>query len=1307
MVDSRPDPLPREAFAERFSLLYAQAGDPPLKQVANAVARAGRVDERGHPVRVVPQRVSDWRRGRNVPARFAALAIVLEVLIGQARRLHPQPPVAGLYDVAAWRALWREALATPVSAAVEPTGDSGACPYRGLSAFRAEDSGWFFGQERSRDALLSRLRGALDAGGIVALVGASGAGKSSLVHAGLIPALRGGALAAESSASWPIVVITPGDDPLKQLFAEIPGLQEASGPARIREAVAAEARRRGGAGARLVLVVDQFEEVFTLCEDEDKRATFVHLLDTVCGRGAAGLVLVVVRADFYGQCLEHPPLSEALQASSMVLGPMTAAELRDAVTGPAKAAGLQLETGLADLILRDLDVHNGRSRATAGVLPLLSHALLATWQRRQSGKLTIAGYRAAGGFQRAVAETAERAWANLDEVGKAAARRILLRLVRIGEDTQDTRRRGDRTELVEHAPNASAAERALQTLASARLLTLDADRVEITHEALLHAWPRLRRWIDQDRAGNLLRQRLEEDARAWDQEGRDSSPLYRGARLDNARQWATSAGEEALSAVARTFLTSSARHERRNSWWRRSAVAMVVVFALIAVTGAVVAVQQRDDARFQQVVSEADRLSTSDPTLSALFDLVAHNMRPGDTSVDTRLISTGQEALQTPLAGHTGAVYLTSFSPDGNVLATASYDHTARLWDVRDRGHPKPLGGPLTGHTSWVSSAVFSPDGHTLATAGDDGTVLLYNVTDPAHPVRLGEEMTAHDGTIYLVAFSPDGKLLATADEDDTVRLWDVADPLHPVVAGVLTGHTKSVRSVAFSPDGHTVAAGGDDDTVLLWDVTDPRAPVPLGGPLAGATDTVHSVAFSPNGHLLAAGSADKTVRLWDVTDRAAPVAVGSPLIGHNGPVWSVAFNPAGTALASTGSDGTVLLWNLANPARVAELEDPLAGGAGFAVSFSPDGHYVATGGQDGVVRLWSLPATILGGQTDDVGAVAITRDGHTMAVGSDDHTVGLWNMSDPAHPVAFGSGLTASGQIWSLAFSPDGRILATGDSNRTVQLWDLSDPADPRPLGAPLTLGVRYTNPVAFSPDGRVLATNDDDQSIQLWNIADPAHPTRLGPPLTGHTGYVNSVAFSPDGRTLASGSSDQTVRLWNVAAPTDPVPLGQLTGHTGAVNAVAFSPDGRTLASGSDDKSVRLWNVTDPAHATPLGEPLTGFTGLVKDVKFNPDGSCLAAAADDGTIQLWSVTDPAHATQYGQPLTGQRNGAVSSIAFGPTGTTLATTSGTGYTVLVWDLDVADAVRRICGSTSGVLTPRSWQQHLPQLPYHPPCPSS
>ncbi|MBB5807448.1 WD40 repeat protein/energy-coupling factor transporter ATP-binding protein EcfA2 [Saccharothrix ecbatanensis] len=1343
---------PRVVFAERFALLYAEAGDPPLKKVTESVGRARRTDERGRPVRATAQRVSDWRRGRNVPARFSALSVVLEVLIGEARKTRPQPPAAGLYDLDAWRALWEEALASPASAGEDedpPSSDGiGVCPYRGLAAFQPEDSSWFFGRERSTAALVSRLGSAAETGGIVMLVGASGAGKSSLVRAGVIPSIQDGALAIHGSTKWPSVVITPGADPVRELVREVPELADildmaltldgmdqdlvASGhgpdtflgqtlmgvlrfAAQIRAAFAAYAERHGG--DRVVIVIDQFEEAFTLSSDENRVQVFVQALHVACTPAVPGgmppaVVLVGVRADFYGRCLAFPELADALQDRQMVLGPMTSAELREAVSRPAKAAGLQLEPGLIELMLRDLGVRSGRAQARAGqgaydagALPLLSHALLATWQRRQAGKLTIAGYRSAGGIQGAVAATAERAWAELAPDAQQAARPLLLRLVRVGEDTQDTRRRSTRHELVEQAANRAAGEEALEVLARARLVTLDAGSVEITHEALLQAWPRLRSWIDQDREGQLLRQRLEEDAATWSGQDRDSSLLYRGARLETARHWADAAGPQGLTGTAQDFLAVSMQSRRRAAWGRRAAVACVVVLALIAATAAVLAVRQRDDAVFRQVVAEADRLKETDPSLSAQLALVAHRMRPDDRDVRTRLLSTQTSPLAMPLTGHTGPVYLTSFSPDGKTLATASFDQTVRLWDLRDPDDPKAFGSPLAGHTSWVTSAVFSPDGRTLATAGDDKTVRLWDVGDPERPRSLGEPLNGDNGTIYLLAFTPDSRTLVTANGDNTARLWDVSDPAAPKRLGEPLGrHTGQVRSVAFNHDGTLLATGGDDRTVVVFDMRDRYNPRPLGEPVTGFDNTVRSLAFSPDGRVLASGSEDHHVRLFDMADPALPKPLGRPLTDHTEGVWSVAFSPGGRVLAAAGADGTTRMWNITDPARAVPLGEPLAGrnGIAYAVSFSPDGASLATGSHDAVVRLWSLPRGVLVGHSGRTVGPRFTPDGHRLVSASEDHSIRTWDTTDPRTPES-SAVFTHGAGVWSLALSDDGRTLATV-SDKTVRLWDFADPDRPRPLGEPIAVGTRYSSPVAFRPDGKVLVTGHDDESVQLWDIEDRERPKPLGRPLVGHGEYVHYAGFTPDGNTLVTAGADQTVRLWDVDDPATAQPLGQpLTGHTAAVRAGDISPDGRTLATAGDDRTIRLWDLTAPSRVKPIGAPLSGHVEGAVAVAFSPDGQTLASGGEDRSIRLWDVHDLRRAAPLGQVLTGH-DGGLRDLAFGPDGRTLASTSSDS-TVRVWDLDLEHSIGRICAKTKGVLPEERWSEHLPQLDYEPPCP--
>ncbi|MFJ9815928.1 AAA family ATPase [Streptomyces sp. NPDC101151] len=1366
----------RTAFAERLALLYKEAGNPPLKSVSDAVVRLQRTDERGRPVRVSAQRISDWRRAKNVPAQFAALAAVLQILIPEARRSRPVPVSGGLYDLAHWQRLWERALADPAAErpavpaeenrqppAQAPPVAGGVCPYRGLAPYRQEDARWFFGRERSTEALVAQLRAVEKTGGLIMLVGASGAGKSSLLNAGLMPVVRGGALGDGSSGSSAVLQLVPGADPLGELTRRIPELASLAAEARkaeekaaenpampgsdaphfaraVREAVTAWARREASAKERPsgdasglapadpsanplpdtgadtdpatcpVIVVDQFEETFTLCPDEADRRTFLQFLHAACTPPAdsAGpapvLVVLGIRADFYERCLVYPELADALQHRHMVLGPLTTAELREAVTGPAKAVGLELEPGLAELIVREVSADGPRGAHDAGVLPLLSHALLATWQRRKGGRLTAAGYRAAGGIQGAVAATAERAWTSLDPAARTAARLLLLRLVRLGEDTQATRRRGTRRQLAQESADPGKTEESLEALVRARLVTLDAETVEITHEALLHAWPRLRHWIDEDRNDHLLRQRLEEDGHAWEASDRDSSLLYRGSRLEQARSWAKSAGNTYLTRSAVQFLAASVRLRKRTVLISRGAVATLVVLAVLAAGSAVVAWQQRDDAVFEQVLAEADRVQHTDPSLAAQLDLVAHRLRPDDEGTFSRLISIVNAPLATPLLGHTGAVYLTSFSPDGKTLATASYDRTVRLWNVADRSRPRPLGKPLTGHRSWVSSAVFSPDGHTLASAGDDGTIRLWDVTDPAHPAPLGRPLTGHKSTIYLVAFSPDGRTLASASEDRTVRLWDVADPGRPKPLGTLGGHTAAVRSVAFSPDGRTLAAGGDDDTIRLWNTADPRHPEPLPTVLTGHTDIVHTVAFSPDGRTLASGSADDTIRLWNVSDPAHAAPIGSPLTGHTGPIWSVAFSPDGGRLAAASADSTASLWNVGDPASPSQVGEPLSGSSGemYALGFSPDGRTLATGSGDSKVRLWSVPTQDMIGRSG-----AFRPDGKVLATSARDGRVRLWNVSAPGRPVSLSKPfMPADGYQRSMVFSPDGRTLAVRTGNAALYLWNVTDPAHPVRARPPLTLHTRFAghNSLAYSPDGHTLASAYDDDTIQLWNVTDPARAVPLGKPLTGHRGYVNALAFSRDGHTLASGSADSNIRLWDVSDPAHTTGIGHpLRKHSGPVNALAYSPDGRTLASGSDDDTVRLWDVTDPGTASALGSPLTGHTEAVTSLTFTATGHTLASGGNDNTVRLWNVTDPSSAAPIGQSMSPYGKTG-NFLSFSPNSHVLGVSSGAD-TVRLWRLDADAAIRHICSVTGDVLTPQRWHEYLPRLSYDPPCP--
>ncbi|MGH3869172.1 MAG: helix-turn-helix domain-containing protein [Pseudonocardiaceae bacterium] len=1228
----------------------------------------------------------------------------------------------------------------PIPADDEPLG-AGVCPYPGLAAFGPAQAQWFFGRHQAISDLVSQLDDRLAGGGLLAVVAPSGAGKSSLLAAGLIPALVRGGL--PGSRAWPVVATTPGTHPLATLVARVAertgveqaAVEQAGDPdgfvAFLTEAVAActGKPRETSSSARVVLIVDQFEEIFTECRTESERQVFVAALGAAA-RSAVALVVLGVRADFYGPCLAYPVLLTALQGP-VALGPMSAEQLRAVITRPAQAEGLGLEPGLVELLLRDLGVAEDAGVDAAGydpgALPLLAHALRTTWQQGKGQTLTVAGYRRTGGIRQALATTAERAYTRLSPAERQIARQVLLRLVNVSDQdvSGDTRRRLSRARLVETLPLPGSAEvldTVLEAFGRARLLTfdtastLDTDSVEITHEALLRSWPRLRQWIDTDRAGNLIRQELDAAAAGWDREGRDTAGLYRGARLATARTWATSTTQSAdLSPVASAFLAASTQQEHHAARLRRAVLVVLSVLALV-VSGAVgvalhqsvAAQRERDTALFNQITAQADRLRGTDTSLAAQLDLTAYRMRPMTRDLYTALVTDANAALATPLNSPTNAIYTVVFSPDGRILATGGDDQAVRLWNVSAPTHPVPVGSALTGHTKTVYAVAFSPDGHTLASGSADHRVRLWNVADPAHPAPLGPPLTGHTKTVLTVAFSPDGRTLATGSRDQTVRLWNVADPTHPAPLGPpLLGHTDDVRTVVFSPDGRTLATtGGDDQTVRLWNVADPAHPALLGSPLTGYTKAVFAVVFSPDGRTLATSGRDHMVRVWNVADPAHPTSLGPPLPGHRDDVNAVAFSPDGRILASGSDDRTVRLWNMADPAHPVPLGLPLTGhiSAIETVAFSPDGHTLAVGSHDHTALLWNIPAAPLTGHTNAVTAMAFSPDGHTLASGGADRTVRLWNMTDLAHPVSLGSPLIGhTNDVTAVAFSPDGRTLASG-GDRTVRLWNVTDSAHPVSLGPVLTGYTDSVTAVAFSPDGHTLATGEG-QMVRLWNVADPAHPISLGPPLTGHTKAVYAVVFSPDGRTLASAGGDQMVRLWNVADPARPAPLGlPLTGHTNIVYALAFSPDGHTLASGSNDTTVQLWDVADPARPAALGPPLIGHTNSVHAVAFSPDGHTLASGGYDETVRLWEVTDPAHPMALGQPLTGH-TGWVYAVAFSPDGRTLAS-GGEDRTIRLWGTDVDQAIQRICAFTANTLTPATWQQYVsPDVPYHSPCP--
>lgn len=1165
------------------------------------------------------------------------------------------------------------AAETPAGAAglPAPSGES-ICPYRGMRRYDREDARWFFGREAMTTELVRRVTATLAEPGMVVVIGPSGSGKSSLLRAGLLPAL-----AEDDTVGaryWPQLVFTPGEHPMSAVAAKLEGRPATA------ETIGASLRAAYPDAERVVLVVDQFEELFTAGQDEDERRAFLRALVAAAGAGPDGaepaaVVVLGVRADFYQHCLRHPELARALSDGQVPVIPMTEAELREVIRRPAESAGLTVEPALVDLLLTDMNT----GADTASALPLLSYALVETWHKRAGATLTVAGYQATTGVWQAVRRRADEAYQSLDAQARQAARRLLLSMIRLGEDTADTRHPLDIATLAVRPDDPT--DRALRALAEANLVTVDATTVSITHEALVRAWPLLRGWLTDNRQELLARQQLRDAASSWQRDGRDPAGLYQGGRLEAVRGWRD---RSELTEVEREFLAASTAGHRRRLRRRRSVIGALAALTVLALIATGVAVTKANNAFQQQQTSLSEALSFESANVTAT------NIRKADMLA--------MAAWQT---AHNAASL-------GSLLSSESTGYL----------------GAFTGHADYIEALAINPAGTLLASGDKSGAVIVWNLKTR----RLLRKFTV-GGNVSALAFSPDGATLtAGVVATQGVHQWDTTtfQPLpndYPTVFGV--------SALAYSPDGRTLAVAaieGDHQTthvgdVRLWDTATHHS----SGLIAASTTYVQTVVYSPDGRLMGTAGYDNTARLWDATTHA----LTTTFAGHTAPVWSLAFSRDGGTVATGGADGTVRVWNVASGAS--KKVESTGAGTIPAVQFAPGNDWLLMTDTQGDISFYDLSTGTLNRFPLSVQApldrLVFSPDGHTLVAGG---------ISGNLLAVGWSrTGVRASASVTGVAVSPDGRQVATGAADGSVVLWPVDNPADQRRLDGQqgevsqvafnrdgtrlavagvdgiavwaVTTGRQIAtlkppdsalvDDVAFAPDGHTLVTSSltaaSDGEVDFWD----ADAFRLLGSLPKHDNGSGRVSFSPDGRLLATTGTGK-VQLWDARTRrlVDTLDTGSAYPHVGDV---AFSPNGSLLATSvdnpaNDTQNVQFWDVVSRKSVGTL----TDLASTVTYIAFSPDSATLATIAQENVVRLWNVADPTPLATIDAASPGS---PVNVVAFSPVGRALVS-GGSDFNATYWTLDPDAQFAHLCQVLGAPTFDVEWRALDPNIGPPPSC---
>jgi WD40 repeat protein len=1193
------------------------------------------------------------------------------------------------------------------------------CPYLGLDAFSETSAERFFGRQELIARLLDRLRRHC----LIAVVGPSGSGKSSVVRAGLIPALRGGAL--PGSETWRYLPpIVPGSDPLAnlaRLFQPEDTTAKNAKDAKEDKTMPSALFALSAVSHPVVLVVDQFEEVFTLCDDVPARQAFIaNLLGLANAPEPQHRVILTMRSDFETFVARVPELQPLFERGRVQVTPLSAAELREAIEAPAAQVGLKFEQGVVDLLLQDI------LGEPAG-LPLLQFTLLKLWEQRERNRVTRAAYDRVGGGRLALARSADAFYQGLIPEDQVTAKRILLRMVRPGEGLEITSQRVRRTALLQGGEDPGRVERVLGRLIDARLVRLTAgetsedDQVEVAHEALVRNWPTLVDWLEEEKAAIATRRRLESRAAEWARLGRGEAGLLDEVEWREAERWlqgaeaqflgydaalpafvavsraATERAEReheaahlreldqarALAEAQRKLAQAQARTARR---LRRAAVTLIVLLAVAVLAAGYAFIQQSEATKQQHVAQIAEATALADASARATAQAQAQR----EAATARAAESTAQLAQAT-----TTAALVTVKQQDQ--LANAE------KWAAI-------AGNSLGGDPVRSLLLALQAQAATAAFPLSRTTEIINTLEEAVVESRVQKTFQGNTKAMLSIAFSPDGERIATGNVDGIATIWDVKSgkTLRTLQVG------DKVTGVAFSPvDRETIATVTDEGAIQLWNTTSGVSPsgwdAISGSPIIGANGrpapdqarSLYDVTFSPDGNLLGVASADGTGQVWDI-QRGIKIHV----IQHLAAVGEITFSHDGKWIATASADGTAQICDLeGNPQRlllnprrtILSSDDNRNIDVLNTVAFSPDDTYVATAGNDKIARIWDRATGAkvheLQGHQGTIYAVTFSPDGEKLATASRDQTIKLWSVASGRLLLTL---VGHTNTVNSIAFSPDrdGKQLASASWDGTANVWNAT------------VHHIAEIEGVVFSPDSTRFASASQDGTAKVWDAASGERLLTLKhyPGAQRESSLVLSITFNYSGTQLVTTGTDSRARLWNAQtgdllaafpSETDSVKTMAVIGadfsrddlylatvsvdgiatiwdvishqqiqsfsDPSGLHSIRFSRDGQTMLTSGSDGRARVWDV----KTGTLRFTLNAQQGTVYDAEFSPDGKHIATAGEDGLVKIWDTTTPS--STLVMTLTGHLN-LVVDVAFSPDGRTLASASWDG-TAKIWDV--------------------------------------